>query len=41
MRAVWVPNGMDVTSTPFSPEPAAGSLSPAKFCQDNMTWTSG
>ena len=30
MRADWVPNGMDVTSRPFNPEPVAGSLVPGE-----------
>ncbi|SHX23535.1 Uncharacterised protein [Mycobacteroides abscessus subsp. abscessus] len=41
MRADWVPSGIDVTSTPFRPEPAAGSVKPVKFCHDSMTCTSG
>ena len=42
MRAVWVSTGSGVTCRSPKPSPAAGSLvCPGKFCQANITCTSG
>ena len=42
IRAVWVSTGSGVTCTSPKASPAAGSLScPGRFCQANITWTSG
>jgi hypothetical protein len=42
MRAVWVSAGSGVTSTSPNANPAAASSScPGRFCQANITCTSG
>ena len=42
MRAVWVSTGIGVTCRSPKVNPAAGSLVPlGRFCQANITWTSG